>query len=232
MDTDKIDDDIKTLMVVHPKNISEKAQFAIDQFVLRGGKLIVCVDPVCVMDNQANPMMGGGQPSSTLDKLLKAWGLDMDGSKVIVDMQCKSPRFHPKIAHLVTALSRPNMKQDEIFFAQLDNLLFPFAGALTGTPAEGLKMDVLLKSSTDSQLVDGFMARLSSEQVAKEFKGIRTEQNNAVRLTENFKTPSLMKTEASKSEDNGRKREKNKNSLKENSKENTVLYLLRLRLAQ
>jgi len=223
MDADKIDDDIKTLIVVHPKNISEKAQFAIDQFVLRGGKLIACIDPVCVMDSQANPMAGGGQPSSTLDKLLKSWGLDMDTSKVIVDMQCKSPRYHPKIAHLVTALSRPNMKQDEIFFAQLDNLLFPFAGALTGTPMEGLKMDVLLKSSTDSQLVDGFMARLSSEQVAKEFKSSGKEHNIAVRLTGKFKTAFPNGKPEEKSDDNEKKNEnKDDNFLKESSKTNTV----------
>lgn len=225
MDTDKIDDDIKLLLVVHPKNISEKTQFAIDQFVLRGGKLVVCIDPVSVMDGQSNPMGGGmQQPSSTLDKLLKAWGLDMDTSKVIVDMQCRSPRYHPKVAHLVTALSRPNMKQDEVFFAQLDNLLFPFSGAITGTPAEGLKMDVLLKSSTDSQLVDGFMARLSSEQVAKEFKPSGTEYKIAVRLTGKFKTafpegkPKDSKEE-DKSKDSDKKEEK---YLKESEKENTV----------
>ncbi|MGC9036623.1 MAG: GldG family protein [Verrucomicrobiia bacterium] len=226
MDTDKIDDDIRLLLVVHPKNISEKAQFAIDQFVLRGGKLIVCIDPVSVMDSQSNPMAGGmQQPSSTLDKLLKAWGLDMDTSKVIVDMQCRSPRYHPKVAHLVTALSRPNMKQDEVFFAQLDNLLFPFAGAITGTPVEGLKMDVLLKSSTDSELVDGFMARLSSEQVAKEFKASGKEYNIAVRLTGKFKTAFPNgKPEDSKSEENKDKKDSKPKEeyLKESQKENTV----------
>ncbi|MGC8830121.1 MAG: GldG family protein [Verrucomicrobiia bacterium] len=226
MDTDKIDDDIRLLLVVHPKNISEKAQFAIDQFVLRGGKLIVCIDPVSVMDSQSNPMAGGmQQPSSTLDKLLKAWGLDMDTSKVIVDMQCRSPRYHPKVAHLVTALSRPNMKQDEVFFAQLDNLLFPFAGAITGTPVEGLKMDVLLKSSTDSELVDGFMARLSSEQVAKEFKASGKEYNIAVRLTGKFKTafPNGKPEDSKSEEDKDKKDSKPKEEyLKESQKENTV----------
>jgi ABC-type uncharacterized transport system involved in gliding motility auxiliary subunit len=226
MDTDKIDDDIRLLLVVHPKNISEKAQFAIDQFVLRGGKLIVCIDPVSVMDSQSNPMAGGmQQPSSTLDKLLKAWGLDMDTSKVIVDMQCRSPRYHPKVAHLVTALSRPNMKQDEVFFAQLDNLLFPFAGAITGTPVEGLKMDVLLKSSTDSELVDGFMARLSSEQVAKEFKASGKEYNIAVRLTGKFKTafPNGKPEDSKSGEDKDKKDSKPKEEyLKESQKENTV----------
>lgn len=227
-ETEKIEDDVKLLLVIHPKNISEKTQFAIDQFVLRGGKLIVCIDPVCVMDAQSNPMGGGmQQPSSTLDKLLKAWGLDMDTSKVIVDMQCRSPRYHPKVAHLVTALSRPNMKSDEIFFAQLDNLLFPFCGAITGTPVEGLKMDVLLKTSTDSQLVDGFMARLASEQVAKDFKSSGKEYNIAVRLSGKFKTafPNGKPEDSKESDDKDKEKkedEKKEDYLKESVKENVV----------
>src|SRR5713101_6590677 len=68
MDTDKIDDDIKVLMVVHPKDISDKAQYAIDQFIMRGGKLVAFLDGNCVIDNRnaQNPMMGmmGGGGSS------------------------------------------------------------------------------------------------------------------------------------------------------------------------
>ena len=46
MDTDKINDDIKVLLVIHPRDITDKAQYAIDQFVMRGGKLIAFLDPL------------------------------------------------------------------------------------------------------------------------------------------------------------------------------------------
>jgi ABC-type uncharacterized transport system involved in gliding motility auxiliary subunit len=72
-DVDKIDDDIKVLMVIHPKDLKDTTQYAIDQFIMRGGKLIACLDPMSLSDvNRQNPMMpmpGGG---SNLDKLLKA----------------------------------------------------------------------------------------------------------------------------------------------------------------
>src|SRR6188768_2233037 len=60
MTVDKIDDDVKVLMVLHPKDITEAAQYAIDQFVLRGGKLIAFLDANSLVDNrnQQNPMMG------------------------------------------------------------------------------------------------------------------------------------------------------------------------------
>ena len=53
-DTEAIDADVTTLIVVHPKNLEDKALFAIDQFVLRGGRLIVCVDPFNIADFEAD----------------------------------------------------------------------------------------------------------------------------------------------------------------------------------
>ena len=60
MTADKIDDDVKVLVVIHPKDISDKAQYAIDQFVLRGGKLIAFLDAQsAIASRQQNPMAGG-----------------------------------------------------------------------------------------------------------------------------------------------------------------------------
>ena len=74
MDVDKIDDDVKVLVVIHPREITDKAQFAIDQFVLRGGKLLAFLDPLPLMDSREQNQMLGSIPNSgsSLDKLLKA----------------------------------------------------------------------------------------------------------------------------------------------------------------
>ena len=65
------------LVVIHPREISDTAQYAIDQFIMRGGKLIAFLDASSLVDSRSqNPMMGqmpGG--GSSLDKLLKAWGI-------------------------------------------------------------------------------------------------------------------------------------------------------------
>ncbi|MGN6642096.1 MAG: GldG family protein, partial [Verrucomicrobiota bacterium] len=86
MTTDKIDDEIKVLLVIHPSEISDAAQYAIDQFVLRGGKLVAFLDTQSLVGSQRsqNPMMGAMPGAgSSLDKLLKAWGLQFDTSKVV-----------------------------------------------------------------------------------------------------------------------------------------------------
>jgi len=73
--------DVDILLVIHPKNLSEKTQFAIDQFVLKGGRAIVCVDPHCITDKPPptqNPYdTFSHKTSSNLNKLLNAWGLQM-----------------------------------------------------------------------------------------------------------------------------------------------------------
>jgi ABC-2 type transport system permease protein len=71
--------DVDILLVIHPKALPQQTQFAIDQFVLKGGRTIVCVDPYSVADRpQRNPMqMSAETQSSDLGTLLRTWGLDM-----------------------------------------------------------------------------------------------------------------------------------------------------------
>ena len=72
---ESIDPALETLILVHPKNLSEKTQYALDQFVLRGGRLIAFLDPLCIAEQemQLSPQMQAGGPGSNLDKLLAAW---------------------------------------------------------------------------------------------------------------------------------------------------------------
>src|SRR6185436_13087484 len=95
MDSDKIDDDVQVLIVAHPKDISDKAQYAIDQFILRGGKMLALLDGMSIVDKPSNPnnpmmanMPGGG---SSLDKLIKAWGISFESSKVVADLNLATP---------------------------------------------------------------------------------------------------------------------------------------------
>ena len=188
LDPDRIDDDVKVLLVVHPRGISDKAQYALDQFVLRGGKLIAFLDPSAYFDQlgQMGGMGGGGTPSS-LDKLLKAWGLAFDSGKVVLDMRYLTgagARTLPTLLSLNDNAFAPN----DIATARLGSLLMPFAGVFTGKPAEGLSETVLIRTSSYSQLVDSFAATAQGEAAVKTFQPSGTEYPLAVRLTGKFKT--------------------------------------------
>ncbi|MDB6171764.1 MAG: gliding-associated putative transporter substrate-binding component GldG [Chthoniobacteraceae bacterium] len=186
MTVDKIPDEVKVLVLVHPKAISDTAQFAIDQFILRGGKLIAFLDPLAVLDRGAGGPMGPSS-SSSIDKLLKSWGLAFDSTKVVADMNYLSKTRQGRAPALLT-LTEKAVNKDDVLTANADNLLLAFPGAFTGTPSEGLKETVLLKSTTDSQLVEPMMAQMSGEEIIKSFKSSGTEYALAVRLTGKFKT--------------------------------------------
>jgi len=195
MTADKIDDDIKVLMVIHPKDITEAAQFALDQFVLRGGKLIAFLDANSLVDksNQQNPMMGQmGGGGSTLDKLLKAWGLTFENSKVVADLNFKMVLGDNEDSNAQRptwlSITTEGLNPDDIITSQIDNVWYFSGGAFSGTPADGLKQTVLLKSSKESGFVEGFLANLSPEGAMKDFKPTGKELSLAVRLAGKFKT--------------------------------------------
>src|SRR6267154_3857694 len=231
MDPEKIDDDIKVLLVIHPRGIGDRAQYALDQFVLRGGKLIAFLDPSAYFDQlgQMGGMGGGGTPSS-LDRLVKAWGLGFDSGKVVLDMRYLTgagARTLPTLLSLNDNAFDPN----DIATARLGSLLMPFAGAFTGQPVEGLSETVLMKSSAYSQLVDSFTATAQGEAAIRGFKPSGTEYPLAVRLTGKFKT--AFPEGRPKGEDRGEKKAAAKASdakpetaqLRESATENAVVLV-------
>jgi ABC-type uncharacterized transport system involved in gliding motility auxiliary subunit len=238
LDTDKIDDDIKLLLVVDPKDISDKAQYAIDQFIMRGGKLVAFLDAQCLADNrQQNQMMGMnmGGGGASLDKLLKAWGIQFDTTKVVADlryqMQLRGRNGGPQEAPAWLGLTADAINKDDVASSQIDNIWLPLAGAFTGTPVAGLKETVLLQSSKDSQLVDAMLANLSGENILKEFKPSGVNYKLAIRLSGKFKTafpdgePQDKKDEKTDSEKKDEKKPETKKaeSLKETKGDNSVV---------
>lgn len=162
-----------SLIVIHPKNLSEKAQFAIDQYVIGGGKLIAFVDPYNETDanasRQQNPMMrqmgGQGGPSS-LDKLFEKWGVSFDTSQVVADIDSATPIPTPRgevLKHpAILSLSKDNLGKD-VLTDGLQSFVFPFAGAFDCKPPEGLTFTPVITSSTNACLVNTMMAQYSPD---------------------------------------------------------------------
>jgi len=197
MDSETIDPEIKVLLVIHPKEITDKAQFAIDQFVLRGGKLIAFLDAMSLVDkpaNPQNPMMANlpGGPSS-LDKLLKAWGITFENTKVIADMTystmlSRGARGGGEKVPTFLTVNETGIEKNDILTSQLKKVMIPFGGAFSGTPAPGLKQTILLQTTADSQFVDGMQAQFSSKDIIEKFQSSGSKHTLAMRLEGKFKT--------------------------------------------
>jgi ABC-type uncharacterized transport system involved in gliding motility auxiliary subunit len=236
-DVDKIDDDVKVLILAYAKELPEKAQYAVDQFVMRGGRLVAFLDAQAISDqtkNPQNPMMPNFGANANLDKLLKTWGVTFDTAKVAADMNFATRiqrNNRPETYVSVLSLNTNGINRQEIVTAQIDNLLMPFSGVFSGTPADGLKQEVLLKTTPNSQLVESIMASMGGEQLLNDFKSSGTSYPLAVRLTGKFKTafpdgkPKDTKPEEDDKKDEKKEEPKPEESLKASKGENAVVLI-------
>ena len=88
LDAQTIDPEIQVLLVASARELSEPTLYAIDQFVMRGGKLMAMVDPWSEA-MAATPSPTGMPPtdtSSDLKKLFDAWGVAFDSAQVTGDL--------------------------------------------------------------------------------------------------------------------------------------------------
>ncbi|MGE4490225.1 MAG: Gldg family protein, partial [Kiritimatiellales bacterium] len=194
MDVESIPDDIDTLLVIHPAGISDQALYAIDQFVLRGGRLLAFVDPMCITAQQnANPqMMQMGMPppqtESDLDQLIQAWGLKMQSGQLAADesaatlLNAGGGRAQRNPAWL--SLRGPHINHDEVATSSLNDLMLPFAASFQGEPMEGLNMTVLLHTEDDGFSVSTAEAQSGSIKIP----ALKQQLALAVRLQGNFKS--------------------------------------------
>jgi len=190
LDAEKIPDDVKVLLVIHPRDISETTEYVLDQFILRGGKMIAFLDSYAYFDQQPdmqNPLGGNTAGQSTFYRLLKHWGLGMEMGKVVADLTYASGAG-PRILPTLLSLNADALNKDDVVMSQLGTMLIPFASVFTGKPAEGLTQTVLAQTSPNAMLVDLIIATLSGEPSTRGFQPAGTPYPLAVRLTGKFKT--------------------------------------------
>ncbi len=97
-DVDEIPrDDMDLLVVIHPKALPDKTLFAIDQWVAGGGNTLVFLDPYAVADAPPqNPQQPWAalqyEPTSNLEPLLEAWGLELLENRFAADFELAARR--------------------------------------------------------------------------------------------------------------------------------------------
>jgi ABC-type uncharacterized transport system involved in gliding motility auxiliary subunit len=188
MDGKDIDPQVKVLLVHHPRGITEHAEYSIDQFVMRGGKLIALLDPFAFFD--VAPGQRGMEPTgipSNLERLTKKWGISLDTTKMLSDMQYmvgKGPSALPTLL----SLNDSAYDQTDVATARLGGTLFPFIGAFSGQPVAGLKQEVLMHSSKYSALIEAARGQDRGDKATAGFKAGGQELPIAIRLQGKFST--------------------------------------------
>lgn len=153
--------DINTLIVVSTRQLSAVGMYAIDQFVMRGGNLLVLVDPFSEYEDALKGVTE--QEGSDINLLLKSYGIDYQSGKVIGDRQLSSEitfadgsvrKYYPWFN-----LSAGYLNAESPLTKNLTTMSFKTPGSLLLEPIEGAKTSVLLQTSTDAMTIDAKIAK-------------------------------------------------------------------------
>ena len=157
----EIADDVDILMLVHPQGLSDETLYAIDQFVMRGGKTLVFLDPTAdslVTRSEQGSLIPAGL-SSDLPGLLQAWGVDYASDKVLTDnslaLRVQMGQGSRPVAHIgMIGANRTALAPDDIITRRLENLNLSSAGALAPIEGATTRFEPLIQSSSDAMLMD------------------------------------------------------------------------------
>ncbi len=154
-----IDQDVDVLWIVHPTMLDEGTLYAIDQFVMRGGRALIFVDPNAEILAGPDPSglgIGGGASSSTMVRLFDAWGVKFDTANVVADNRYAlsiGGRFQP-VRHVgLIGLDHEAMSQDDPITSGLGSVNFGIAGHFELAEGATAKLTPLISSSVESELM-------------------------------------------------------------------------------
>jgi ABC-type uncharacterized transport system involved in gliding motility auxiliary subunit len=164
-------DDLELLVLVHPKDLSENMLYQIDQFVLRGGRVLAFMDPLAEADLGGDPndpmarMNAGG--SSSLGPLLQAWGVGFDSSRVVGDrafaLQVNVAQGQPPVRHLgILSVNADGMNNSDVASADLQSVNFSSSGWLTPLEGATTVFEPLVQSSKNAAPIDAARLRFLS----------------------------------------------------------------------
>ena len=168
LDAQVIAPDVQVLLVAHAQNLADATLYAIDQFVMRGGRLIAMVDPHS--ESQATRPSPGQPPardtSSNLDRLLNAWGIEAPSDKVILDQRGAwrvraDPRDRIQAVDYLAWINVPpaGLNRQEVATADLAQVTIASAGELRPRAGAAIEFIPLVTSSERSQMVDSARVR-------------------------------------------------------------------------
>ena len=156
-------DEFDLVVVIHPKDLSARSLWALDEWVVRGGNTLVFVDPYALddrpPDNPQQPWQSlQYRPASDLGRLLEAWGLRMPADRFAADLELAvrravGPRAPAETVVVDLAIEESNreatMDTSHPILQGISSLRFLLAGVLEPTGREGLEATPLV-GTTDS----------------------------------------------------------------------------------
>ena len=186
-----IPESTKVLVIIHPKQLSEAQLYAIDQYVLSGGKALIFVDPLAESDAQTPGMMGMPEPSvSNLPQLFSAWGIEYDASQIVLDaakgLEIRLPSGMPGRHAGYIGMERENISEQDLVTNALSSINGASMGAISLKEAATTKFTPILFSSEYVDVTNAqnyMMAGANPESLLNSFEPIQRPLVLAARIS-------------------------------------------------
>jgi len=174
----RIPSSIDVLMVVHPKEFADSTLYAIEQYVLRGGKLITFVDPYSESDipekDPDNPMAAMMKSrSSNMPELFRAWGFERHGANVVADRKTAikvdfgaKTNNQPIDYVLWQSIQADQLNHDQAITSQLKQIEVATAGHFVMLDNASTTVTPLISSSNEAMLVDKRVVQFRNDPMA------------------------------------------------------------------
>ena len=189
LDTAAIEN-VDALLVIHPAGIQERAVYALDQYLMRGGKMAVFLDPRSFysMIKLKNDYSYMEKISSTLEPLTTAWGVSFNPNLVAADMIYSYRKVLPEriVSNPVAMnISGEGISRGLPLTSSLNLLELWFSAGVEAAPPPGMTAETLLSTSNDSQMVSAYVAE-RPELILKNFKASGEKIPLGIRLSGRF----------------------------------------------
>lgn len=185
-----VPDDIDLLVLVHPAGLEDGTLYAIDQFVLSGGKALVFVDPYAESAQAGGLPDQSTSPQSDLKPLLAAWGARLHDSEILGDARyalrvSTDPSEAPTRHYAILSVPQNTMNQDDVITRGLERVNIALGGILE--PIEGASTEFvpLIRSSNSAMPLPSFriQPQLDPSELQRGFQPTGKQYVLAARIT-------------------------------------------------
>ena len=186
---------IDVLLLAHPRNLTDWQIYAVDQFVMRGGRILAFIDPqseVSLTAGADGAPLKGYREQSNLPKLMRQWGVKMDSELIIADRARAQRVATGRDARralsdyiLWMALGEDEINQADLVTANIDRLNVGTVGALAPLADASTIFTPLITSSDDAMLMhrDYVLRAPTPEALLRRFEPSGERYTIAARLT-------------------------------------------------
>jgi ABC-type uncharacterized transport system involved in gliding motility auxiliary subunit len=157
----KIDDDIDVLMLVHPTALSDESLYAIDQFLLKGGRALIFLDPYSEAQAARPPMQAPIPNTSDLQRLFEAWGVELVEGKLVGDLRFAqrvnagtATRVKPSRYLAWLSIDGSSISRDDPVTGEIELLNLASAGMLRRKDDSPVTLTPLVSSSTQAMAIE------------------------------------------------------------------------------